>query len=63
MARLITLLICSFLVIGLSLATGIAVMIYGWGLTVQSWWWVIGGSIASFSLLLLNGVIQAASKD
>lgn len=63
MAKLICLLIVSFLILGLTLATSVAVMIYGWGLTPQSWWWIIGGAIAQFAFLLVNGLIQSAMKS
>ena len=32
-------------VIGAMTAMHIAVGIYGWGLTPQNWWWIIGGGI------------------
>jgi len=25
---------------------GIGVMMFGWGLEPQSWWWIIGGGVA-----------------
>ena len=28
-----------------ALGIGILVMIYGWGLTPQSWWWILGGGV------------------
>jgi len=33
-----------------ALVVGIAVMICGWGLTPQSWWWIIGGSFVAGTL-------------
>ena len=35
-------LIIAIFAICLSIGTSITVMIFGWGLTVKSWWWVIG---------------------
>lgn len=35
-------------------------MIYGWGLTPQSWPWIIGSAIGS---MLLIGTAGAISKD
>ena len=34
----------------------IAVMIYGWGLEPQSWWWIIGGGI------FLKGIIVSMEQ-
>ena len=42
--------------IGLS----IAVMIYGWGLKPQSWWWILGGGVG---LRLLLAVMEHVAKD
>jgi hypothetical protein len=32
-------------VTALAVALSVLVMIYGWGLTPQSWWWIIGGGV------------------
>jgi membrane protein YdbS with pleckstrin-like domain len=29
----------------LMMIVSISVMVYGWGLEPQSWWWIIGGGI------------------
>lgn len=39
-----------------STALGIAILVKGYGLTVASWGWVVGGAIGQ---LMLIGIIQA----
>ena len=41
--------------LGLGIIIGVAVMINGWGLEVESWGWVIGGWLAS-TILTIVGV-------
>ena len=38
-------------------------MIYGWGLTAQSWPWIIGSAIAGMLLLGIGSFITGAAKD
>ncbi len=39
----------------MSIATSILVMIYGWGVTPKSWWWIVGvylvGNIVALSII------------
>ncbi len=63
MLKALLTLFLSFLILGVVLAVGIATMIYGWGLSVQSWWWVIGGALVSFAFMLVNGLVTALAKD
>ena len=35
---------------------GILIMIYGWGLEPQSWWWIIGGGV--FIRLIAEFIVQ-----
>ena len=34
-------------ILGMAIGVGtmVLVMIYGWGLEPQNWWWIVGGSI------------------
>jgi uncharacterized membrane protein HdeD (DUF308 family) len=46
----------------LIIATGILIMIYGWGLKPENWWWVILGNV--FGLTFARAVVVIAeSKD
>ena len=46
------------IVAGIFLYLGI--MIYGWGLEVKSWWWIVCGHIAGRVLL---GLAEKANKE
>jgi len=46
----------------ISITTSITVMIFGWGLTVKSWWWVIGVYFIG-SLLAILMIKLAEKKD
>jgi hypothetical protein len=57
---IIALLICG------GVALSIAVLVYGYGLTVVSWSWVIGGAIghlAIYGIVSLLGEVVKALKD
>lgn len=41
----------SILVFPVTVAIGIMVMIYGWGIEPNSWWWIGGGGLAQLALL------------
>lgn len=41
--------------------TQIAVMIYGWGLTPRSWWWIIG--VGYFGNIFLHFVVDRLKKE
>lgn len=47
-------------IVALGMLLSIVVMINGWGLEVESWGWVIGGSLASVILMALGMVIGDA---
>lgn len=36
----------------LSVLLQILVMQYGWGLSPRSWWWIIGGGVFGYTVLL-----------
>lgn len=38
----------------------ILIMMYGWGLTPQSWWWIIGGN---FLQIIIVGMLQVVGKE
>ena len=40
----------------LGIILSIAVMMNGWGLEVESWGWIIGGSLAS-TILTIAGIV------
>ena len=44
----------------LCIALGIGIMIYGWGLTPISWWWIIGGGAIG---RLLIEIMSTMSKQ
>jgi hypothetical protein len=43
------------------IALTIAVMIKGWGLHPQSWWWIIGGGV--FGVTFLHMITDAIEKE
>ncbi len=45
-----------------SIALGVAIMVYGWGLEPQSWWWIIGGGIGGRILVELILAITKQEK-
>lgn len=47
------------LLFGIGLLLSIIVMMYGWGLEPQSWWWIIGGGIG---LRLIVEAMTSISK-
>jgi len=49
--------------LGCTIALGIAVMIYGWGLHPRSWWWIIGGGIFGQVFLRIIGEIITKSEN
>ena len=54
-------LIAATTVIALIVALNIAVMIYGWGLTPQSWWWIIG--VGLFGNVFMTAVGNKVMKN
>jgi len=46
----------------LGILLGIGVMIYGWGLEPQSWWWIIGGGIAGRFLIEIMSFITKQNQ-
>jgi mannose/fructose/N-acetylgalactosamine-specific phosphotransferase system component IIC len=51
-------LLASLLLVGMNMATNIAVLIFGWGLTPQSWMLIIGGAILGLIFLFISVVIN-----
>lgn len=47
--------------LGLAVALSVCVMVYGWGVTPKSWYWIIGGGL--FGQTLLQILIKAASGE
>jgi len=41
----------------ITVVVSILVMIHGWGLTPQSWWWIIGGAFFQITMLIINAFI------
>lgn len=66
MAKLVALigflLLISILVVGAG-ALGVAVLVYGYGLTVVSWSWVIGGMVGSWVIYLCISALGALVKE
>jgi len=63
---LIALLIIIALLVCGGIALSIAVLVYGYGLTVVSWGWVIGGALghlAIYGIISLLGEVMKALKD
>lgn len=49
--------------ISLMVATSVLVLMYGWGLHPQSWWWIIGGGVfVNTALRLLADRIEEDGK-
>ena len=36
---------------------GIGVMMFGWGLKPQSWWWIIGGGVIGRLVIMIMEVV------
>lgn len=53
-------LVISVFGICISITASIMVMIFGWGLSVKSWWWVIG--VYFFSHLTVVLLLKLAEK-
>jgi hypothetical protein len=47
--------------VGLSILLTILVMIYGWGLTPKSWWWIIG--IGFFGQVFAQTIVRLGFID
>jgi di/tricarboxylate transporter len=62
-AKALLLLFVCMCTIFLTVAVGVAVLIYGWGLSVQSWWWVIGGAVFQMAMLVVNSLLGSLVKD
>lgn len=45
------------LIFGMGTTVGILVLIFGWGLSPQSWGWIIGGAVFQFSLMIMATII------
>ena len=57
MSKLLALIFIAALAVGLQ----ILVMIYGWGVQPQSWWWIIGGGV--FGVTALRKMIDVVEKE
>jgi len=66
MAKLVALLglllVVFLLVVGAG-ALGVAVLVYGYGLTVVSWGWVIGGMVGSWVIYLCLSSLGSLIKE
>ena len=49
--------------IGAIVTLQILVLIYGWGLTPQSWWWIIGGGWGGWVVFKLLGDAIAKAQQ
>jgi len=63
LVKVVMLLVALLLLLGFSAVLGVLVMIYGWGLTPVSWWWIIGGVIGTWVLALLITIVGQAVKE
>jgi uncharacterized membrane protein len=57
MQKFLSLVFVICLIVGLQ----ILVMIFGWGVHPQSWWWIIGGGV--FGATILRALSDALQKD
>jgi hypothetical protein len=48
-------------VVSMMVALQILVMIFGWGLEAQSWWWIIGAGV--FGTTFLRWLFEKVSKE
>ena len=53
--------IASLTVLSLIIALSVLVMMEGWGLEPQSWWWIIGGGV--FGHYVLFVIAERISKS
>ena len=47
----------------MGMAVGILVLLFGWGLPPESWWWIIGGALFQYGLMILSQVIAEGGKN
>lgn len=47
LTKFLALLFTTALLVG----NGVLVMVYGWGLKPQSWWWIVGGGVVAQTAL------------
>jgi hypothetical protein len=55
-------------VLGLTVLLQVLVLIYGWGLSVHSWWWVLGVGVLgqvmlSFLSTIITRSLNAVTRD
>lgn len=56
-------LIANFTLIASGIGLSFLVLIYGWGLTPQSYWWIIGGGIFGHTVLYaMREVVNKKAK-
>lgn len=53
--------IALFSVMALAIASSVLVMIYGWGLTPKSWWWIIG--VGLFGQMVIRVLLDRLDSE
>jgi hypothetical protein len=51
-------LLATFLLLPLSIAVGILVLMFGWGMQPVSWTWIIGGAVFQFVVLVIASALR-----
>lgn len=56
--RVVMKLLATFLLLPLSIAVGILVLMFGWGMQPVSWTWIIGGAVFQFVVLVIASALR-----
>jgi hypothetical protein len=58
---MLTKLLANILIVAVLVLCNIGVMIYGWGLTPRSWWWIVG--VGFFVTVFVNVIWEFLKKE
>ena len=43
-------------------AIGVTVMVYGWGIQPQNWYVILGGAVASYTMIFSSSMLRALTE-